>query len=339
MTVVELDLGRILLIVNPAAQNGNGAIIGIKTIDLLDRALGTDSAPGACDENVASGLTGASALCIERTQGPGQATEIAASAADFDTVVALGGDGIVHEVVNGLMRIDRESRPRLGIIPVGSGNDYARTLGISTNYKKAVDQLLHPKEYVMDVGLCNDIYFAETVSFGLDAAIAIETMERRKRTGKKGVMLYLESGLDQLKNHFNLYDFEIDIPVLGPKADQMYLLAIQNGPTYGGGFSIAPEADPTDGLLDICIAHPPLSWLKATMIFLLAKNGHHRGFKQMQSFKTPRLKLRFETEVPGQIDGEELFGKDFDIRILPGELKVLTSTHKSFREQPFTYRC
>ena len=299
------NLGKTLLIYNPVSQNGNGEAIAIQTIRMLRETY------GFCPT-------------VRWTTRSKHGTELAADAGDFDTVIALGGDGLVHEVVNGLMAIPEDIRPRFGLIPVGSGNDFAHTLGLDKDFGKAVGQLFSGAEAVIDIGRCNDEYFAESVSFGLDAAIALETMDRRKRTGRTGTMLYLTSGLDQLKNHYYSYSYDMNLPS-GQKTGEMLLLAVQNGPTYGGGFEICPDATPTDGMLNVCIAKAPLNQLKAILIFLLAKGGHHTRFKQIGFLETPSLSICFDKNVPAQIDGEELLGKDFDIEVLPSQLRVIAS--------------
>ena len=179
---------KLLIIANPVAQNGEGKACAYRARALLASALGED------------------AFALEFTERPGQASDIAARAASrgFDCVCALGGDGIANEVACGLMEVPAGERPVFALLPVGSGNDYARTLGMSTDLPTAVLQLCDGELRSHDVGKCNDRWFLETLSFGLDAAIALDTVERRARTGKTGTMLYLQSGIDQLLHHMDL---------------------------------------------------------------------------------------------------------------------------------------
>ena len=107
-------LGRTLIIANPAAHSGKGAA----GAEFSRRFLASYSAATDGYE-------------LKLTTAMGDARVMAIEAAEFDTVVALGGDGVIHEVVNGLMTLSPETRPALGIIPMGSGNDYARTLGMN----------------------------------------------------------------------------------------------------------------------------------------------------------------------------------------------------------------
>ena len=177
-----MNIGSALLIANPAAQRGNGARAAEIARDLLRDWLG--------DENVGFALT----------ERPGHAAEIAASAPKdrYAAVIALGGDVLAHEVVNGLVRLPRADRPAFGLVPVGSGNDYARTIGMSESVPDAIVQFLDAEMRALDLGCCNGEFFTETLSFGLDAAIALDTVERRKHTNKTEAALYFESGIDQL---------------------------------------------------------------------------------------------------------------------------------------------
>lgn len=299
-------LGKTLLIANPTAQNGNGAAAAQRAATLLRAALGD----GALD--------------VALTEAPGQAVDLAAGAGAHDTVLALGGDGIIHEAANGLMRLPREDRPAFGIVPVGSGNDYARTLGMSArSVDEAAAQLLAASRRPADVGRCNGEFFVETLSFGVDAAIALDTVERRKRTGKTGTALYLASGMDQLLHHLDLRRYTASFDGGAPVGGESFTFAVQVGPTYGGGFRICPDARIDDGLLDVCIAHPPFGLARAVLVFLLAKGGRHTGFKQIELRRVRTLSVRFDERPPVQIDGEPLVADEYAVDIVPHALDVL----------------
>ena len=297
---------KLLLIANPVAQNGLGRAAAMRAKALFSSALSE----------------GAATLVL--TERAGQASELAEQAAHdgFDLVVALGGDGVANEVANGLMRVPGAQRPAFGLLPVGSGNDYARTLGMAKSLDDAALQLIDMPFQALDVGCCNDRWFLETLSFGLDAAIALDTVERRVRTGKTGTMLYLQAGIDQLLHHLDICRYEASFDGAPAEAGCSYLFAVQIGRTYGGGFKICPDADPADGAFDMCIAHPPLSRAAATFIFLLAKEGHHTGFGKVELRRARSLNIRFEKPLAVQIDGEKLTGTHFDVSIAPCALRV-----------------
>lgn len=297
--------GKLLLVANPAAQNGAGAVAAGRAEALLRDALGAEG------------------VDVALTEHAGQAARLAQAAAGYACVAALGGDGVIHEVTNGLLRLPRKARPALGVIPVGSGNDYARSLGISGDLGAAVRQLLGARPRALDVGCCNGRFFVETLSFGLDAAIALDTVQRRRRTGRTGTLLYLESGIDQLLHHLKAHRYAASFDG-GPEVEgSAFLFAVQVGPTYGGGFRVCPDARLDDGLFDLCLAHPPLSVPRAVGIFLLAKNGRHTRFRQMEMRRAASLRVRFDEAVPAQMDGEEASADLYDIAMMPRALDVL----------------
>ncbi len=301
-----LSNGKTLVVTNPASQSGNGAKIA-----LYAEKVFYETFPQAEHEFVL-------------TENSDHARAVATAGEGYDTVIAIGGDGHIHDVVNGLMRLDGEKRPVLGVVPVGTGNDYARTLGMDFAADKAIEQLIGASVKPFDIGCCNGEWFVETISFGLDAAIALDTVERRERTGKTGTQVFLASGIDMLLHNLHEYEFEACFDGGLPQEGRMILFAVQVGVTYGGGFMICPDARTDDGLLDVCIAHPPLSIPKAVMIFLLAKNARHTGFKQIEFKQAKHISLGFKGKCPPiQIDGEPFAGSQFDITSIPAAVRVL----------------
>ena len=301
---MQNELGKTLLIVNPVAKKGAGQAAGVRAAENLEKA-------------------GVSVTCVA-TSSPAQGAELAASAAQdgYQSVIALGGDGIIHEIANGLMKIEQEKRPALGIIPVGSGNDYARTLGMSEDVGTACAQLLSAQAKKVDVGICNCQYFVETLSFGIDAAIALDTVQRRLKTNKTGGALYFEAGINQLVFHRNMHAYRASFDKGDVEQGKSLTFAVQIGCTYGGGFRICPEAVPDDGLFDICIAHPPIGLVSAIAIFSRARNGKHVDSPKIQLRRASSLSIQFEHIVPAQMDGEDCSASSFEVRLLPKELSV-----------------
>ncbi len=307
-----MAIGQIALIANPAAQNGRGSWAAVEAASHLRARVGAD---------------GFRLLLTER---PGHATALAAGLGEeVAAVIALGGDGIVNEVASGLMERPAAARPALGVIPAGSGNDYAATLGMASSIPRAIDQILAFRTGPADIGRVNGRYFVETLSFGLDAAIALDTMERRVRTGRAGTRLYLESAVDQLFHHLETYDFALNVPRVAPGLAPIhlkgscYLFAVQVGPTYGGHFRITPEAAPDDGLLDLCWAVPKLAPGRALTVLLAARFGRHTGNSHIHFERAEALELSFDREPPAQIDGEKIEGDRFAIDCIPGALTVI----------------
>ncbi len=298
-------LGHTLLVANPAAKSGAAAVAAERAAALLRQTLGHD------------------AVTLALTAGPRHASAIAEAAEGAQTVIALGGDGVVHEVANGLMKRSSQNRPQFGVIPVGSGNDYARAIGMPEGVDAACAHLLAANPQPTDIGLVNGEYFCETLSFGLDAAIGLDTMERRTRTGKSGTALYMASGFDQLFHHLDQYAYRLQLddgPVL---QGESITFAVQVGPYYGGGFCICPDASVDDGAFDLCISHPPVTPVGAAFIFVRAKSGKHVSFKRIELHRARRVVVEFEEEPPAQADGERIVAKKFEVETIPRALTVL----------------
>ena len=317
-----IELGRTLIIVNPVAQSGKAAAAA----DRLGRFLALYSHD-------------ASAFHVKRTERPRHATELAAAASGFDTVLALGGDGVVHEVANGLMRIEPGTRPTLGVVPVGSGNDFARSLGLTDVADVSgtdFSPLLHSAPRPCDIlrvaygaadgapGSTAVEYALETVWFGLDAAIAMDTHAMRRRTKLTGTPLYLASGLKTFGSGYRTFASTVRIDGEAPRPLETIIFAVQNGATYGSGFRICPDADISDGELDICYATGPVPRAVALPVFLSAKNGAHTASKHVHAMRAKRIELTLaEDGYPIQVDGERLSARALSIEVVPHAMRVL----------------
>ncbi|NTU89980.1 MAG: diacylglycerol kinase family lipid kinase, partial [Actinobacteria bacterium] len=211
------QLGRTLFIVNPYAKSGRGRL----AIPSIER-----TARGVLDFEIAV------------TQNENHAFELARTVREFDTIVSVGGDGNAHYVANGILAREITERPAFSVLPIGSGNDYARTLGISTDLHKALASLLDGKRCLIDIGRCNDDYFLESASFGIDAEIAKKTIELRKTSSSSGILLYLRAGFDVIGKRFESLRAQCSYDD-GPSIEQESLIfSATIGSTYGGGFII-----------------------------------------------------------------------------------------------------
>ena len=143
------------------------------------------------------------------------------------------------------------------------------------------------------------------------------------RTGRTGTALYLASGMDQLLHHLDCHRYTASFDGGEPVRGASFTFAVQVGPTYGGGFRICPDARIDDGLLDVCIAHPPFGVARAVFVFLLAKGGRHTGFRQIELRRARTLSVRFDAPPPVQIDGEPLEAAECAIDVVPRALGVL----------------
>lgn len=305
------QLGRTLVIANPASQSGAGA----EGAQFVERTL----------KHFDSATDG---FQLRLTNGPEHAISMARAATHFDTVIALGGDGVIHEVVNGLMKIGPNLRPRLGVIPLGSGNDYARSLGMALNEpEKSLAQILQGVTHKVDLGLVNGIYFDETLSFGVDAAIALDTMERRQKSGSHGTRLFAASGIDIIRHQLRRYPYHALAD--GDRLEgESVIFAVQVGPTYGGGFKICPKADLSDGKLDVCSTIGNPSMVEALALLGRARFGLHTHSHYMRFRHVKHMSLDFQEELPCQADGERVVGSHFEISCVHRALEVIFPTRQ-----------
>lgn len=236
-------------------------------------------------------------------------------------IFCLSGDGSVHDLGQALVERKDPERPILASIPAGSGNDYARTLGFPLDPLKAVAILPECEPVKVDVGKVNDTYFLETLSFGMDAAVALNTEDLRLTTKTRGTLLYAHAAINAIIHDFSAHQIKVKLP------DEEFtltslLLAVQNGQTYGGGFRVAPRASITDGLLDVYFVS---GISKPTALYYLTKmkGGKHEQLKGCTYYSTPEIILEFAEQPPAQCDGERLLGTTFTVSVLPAAIEVL----------------
>ena len=243
---------------------------------------------------------------------------------DADLIISVSGDGTVHDIAQGIMRRPREDRPALTMLPIGSGNDFARTLGIPFEPERALEAICNGRVVPIDVGRCNEFYFLETLSFGIDAAIAIGTYEKRKTTKSRGFALYLKVAIEAIIKELRKHRFTYSVDGGPPQENDFIIFAIQNGPTYGGGFQVAPSALANDGLLNVCVA---TNTSKLYALYAMSKmaKGKHEQLGIVHTFTARRITIDIAEEVPVQFDGEALRGTHFEIEVLPGALDVLAA--------------
>lgn len=255
-------------------------------------------------------------LDIVQTQHKGHGAEIAADAAGrgMDIVIVAGGDGTVNEVASVLMHTDTS----LGIIPCGSGNGLARTLGISMDFDKAIETIAHFRPYSIDCGVADGKPFFCTFGVGFDAAVT-EKFASGKRRGK---MQYVRSALLEYLNFSpDHYAIEIDGDIYTEEAFQ---IAVCNTSQYGNNAYIAPHASLSDGLLDVIVIRNG-SALDQAMAGIGLLSGHIDKYRMIDSFKAREVKIIRLKEGPAQIDGEPLsMGRKISIHCESGCLKVLS---------------
>ena len=258
---------------------------------------------------------------IALTRGPGDATSLARAAAG-SVIVAVGGDGTVNEVANGLSGSGRI----LGIVPTGSGNDFIKSIGISRNLAQALDVVFSGNVRAVDVGMvqCGNgnsslRCFVNGVGIGFDAAVAARTAEIRH---VKGTALYLAAVLQTLRS-FSAPVFHLRVDEHRQESRNL-LIAVGNGTCAGGGFYLTPDAQVDDGILDLCIVDDlPIS--KILRLIPKVMRSNHRDAEGVTFMKGRSIALRSDTPFFVHADGE-IVGRnvrEVEIRVKPKHQRVL----------------
>lgn len=244
-------------------------------------------------------------LDIFPTQGPGHAVELAASAADegYDLVAAAGGDGTVHEVVNGLMRGDRAALP-LGIIPIGSGNDLAFGLGFHQEAEEAVERIFTGSPRPLDLARITDDrgrteVAANNLGIGFDAIVVMRT---ETMTRLHGFPMYLAAVMQTILFYYHTPYLEITFD--GQSVNQRSLFLYGGlGPRGGGGFLLTPDAAWDDNLIDTCLVNP-IGRLTMLRMLTSAMKGTHVTSSHVTMRQNHEITVKSSTPMPIQLDGE-----------------------------------
>lgn len=263
---------------------------------------------------------------------PTHATDLAkqAAAEGCDLVIALGGDGTAHEVVNGLMQIPEAKRPTLGVVPIGSGNDFAHALGIPKKIDHALAHALKAETVsAIDVGVMTDEdsgrreYFDNTVGAGFDAVVTIRS---HKLPIVKGFLMYLTAVIQTIILNHNPAKIKFQTENESWE-DSVLMTTVCNGGREGGGFLISPESKIDDGVLQFL----NVKKVSRGMMFRLVPEfmkGTHLRFPATQLGTFKKLHMTSDRPLYIHADGEIFtsFGsdvRDVTFEVLPGALKVV----------------
>ena len=305
---------RVVAIVNPVAGKARGAKLRARAVDELKRLF--------------------SDITFSESNAPGHATVLAQGARDAELIIAVGGDGTVREVASGLVSatssldpLISRSLPPLAVIPVGSCNDLPKTVGIPSDVIEACriakDGRTRPID-VIQVEMSNEstsqrTHFINAAGFGFDATV---TAEAHKSKHLRGLPLYLIAIVRALRDlecplaQIRAGEFETEQRVL--------MIAATNGRYYGGGMKVAPDAQPDDGLIEVCIADSMgrLSALRKLPRFVA---GTHVTLKEVRMLRTPELELEFLEPVLIELDGDLLVPQPFSrfrLTVLPKAINL-----------------
>ena len=262
---------------------------------------------------------------------PTHTTQLAMEAASqgYELVIAAGGDGTVHEVVNGLMKFPPESRPRMAVVPLGSGNDFSHAIGVDPNPAAALRQAMNGTPRRVDVVRFwepdgKQGFFVNTLGIGFDTVVTIRS---RRIKLLRGFMIYLAAVIQTilLDNEAPLIDMKVDED---RRKDGLLMLVFCNGSREGGGFRVCPEARPDDGILHY-VAIRQISRLRMFRLLPEFMNGTQMKFDEVSSGTFKRIELESDRPLYIHADGEIVTGWGTDLRklgveLLAGELEVLT---------------
>lgn len=249
------------------------------------------------------------------TEYKGHATELAKqyAALGFYAVVAVGGDGTVNEVATGL----RDTETALGIVPIGSGNGFARHMGISLRISTAIEYLNNVDKASVDYGMVNDTPFFVTCGTGFDALVS----EDFQKAGKRGLSTYVQQIIKDVfsyqPEHYHITGQDLDLET------DAFLITFANCNQWGNAAQIAPKASIQDGKMDITIASKfPMIMAPALALKLFTKNIDESSY--ITTLKAKEIYLKRQNSGPFHLDGDPIeMGEEVHIKIVEGGLKVL----------------
>ena len=230
-------------------------------------------------------------------------------------VLIAGGDGTIDNVVNAMAKAG-VSVP-IGILPVGTANDFGKFLGMPSDISKACRQILNSEVTSVDLGSINDKYFVNVASTGLFTDVSQKTDDNLKNT--IGKLAYYLKGLEELPN-FRKLEIKIKSEEMEYEGN-MYFMLVFNGQT-AGNFKLATKASAADGLLDVII-FKAIPIIELIPLFVKVLKGEHLDSDNVIYFKTNNIYIESHEDIVTDIDGEK--GPDFplNIKCIKGGLKVL----------------
>ncbi len=300
------------IIVNPTSGRGTGER-SIPEIETMLQSSGLD-------------------FDLVRTEEPWHAAKLAQQAAmdGFDVVVSAGGDGTANEVINGLMAAKDSggNTAAMGVLTVGRGNDFAYGMGIPGDLETCCTILAQNHRRTVDIGRVTGglfpegRYFGNGLGIGFDAVVGFEALKMKRLHGfasyvvaaLKTIFLYFRAPMVRIEMDNN----EITIPAL--------MVSAMNGTRQGGGFIMAPNGSPDDGLFDVCIAHQVSRPQMFVLIqkFMAGTQENHEAIQITRSSKVVVTAL--EGSLPAHGDGETICtdGTQLTIELLPRQLDIVS---------------
>jgi lipid kinase YegS len=264
---------------------------------LNGKVAGNDALRAAVDRQRAAGHR----IEVRVTWEMGDARRFASEADKVDLLIAAGGDGTLNEVLHGLMDFSEATRPILGIVPLGTANDFATGCGIPRDPMEALALCMKGEAVPIDVGKANDHWFINAASSGFGAEITATTSPELKRL--LGPAAYTVMGAILAINLHHYHQGKLILPgreIIGSGP----VAIVGNGRQTGGGLQVAPRACIDDGLLDVLVVRqilPTALLAAARELQQLSPDGEYISYWQ-----TPWLEVHPEEAIPVNLDGEPL---------------------------------
>ena len=296
---------RVPLFVNPIAGRGRAAA----------------RLPGIVSALAASGVD--ADVRESSSRGDVEAAVLAAAESGEERVIVAGGDGSMHEATNGLMRAGRGTA--LGLVPVGTGNDFARAAGIPADLSAAAAQLGRRIANgtplgAVDVGQCNGRFFSNGVGIGIDAKVASIAAGIRLPIGN---LVYIIGVMRCLYDGIATPSMAVSVDGETAWSGPTTLTNVSNGAWVGGQFHIAPDADISDGELNVVIAAAVSRRRVVTLLPALMK-GRHLDAPEIKQVMGKRIVVTCERPIVAHLDGElQAPTRQFDIRVNESALTLL----------------
>lgn len=266
------------------------------------------------------------------TTAPREAVRLGleAARARVDLVIAAGGDGTIHEIANGLLTAYAQGvdGPVLGVLPVGTGNDFAKLVGPVKDLDRSLDILVNGEVRRFDACVAGwngrEHWFVNAAGTGVDVEVVRQILKKQGRAGN-AVMRYLAAALRALATYKAIpLRIRLDDRVI--ERDAMIIVAA-NGRSVGGGFWVTPDAEPQDGRFDICLVND-VSFLRALPILARVLRGTHTEHAKVEMYSASDVEIEATGPEPlfFQLDGElhePPNARTLSLRIVPSALPVL----------------
>lgn len=292
------------------------------------RGLGARSIPQIESSLQAYGLD----FTLVKTERMWHAAELAEGAArdGYDVIVCASGDGTVNEAINGMMRAKQAgfNSAAFTVLGIGTGNDFAGGTGIPTNLHDGLKSLKENKRKKIDLGLVKGgdypegRYFGNGIGVGFDAAVGNEAIKAR---WMRGLPAYLIGVIKTVFLYYNPAQVEIILDDTETIKQVSLMISVMNGRRMGGGFQMAPESQPDDGLFDLCIAETASKGRILQMIPYFIK-GTQAALPEIQMKRAKKVSIKsLDRTFPAHADGEFicLNGSALTLELLPKELEII----------------